>query len=136
MWHARPAYQDMTGLSLARMGCNTWTQSQIISALWCFSRSQSGGSEAARLDAPDSEFAFPMKRSLLASLALTAILSSNAVKGADRPAPPPNIILILTDDQGYGDAGCNGNPVLKTPNLDRLHREGVRFEDFQVSPTC
>lgn len=48
----------------------------------------------------------------------------------------PNIIFILTDDQGYGDMSCHGNPVLKTPNMDRLHDEGVRFLDFQVSPTC
>ena len=48
----------------------------------------------------------------------------------------PNIILILTDDQGYGDISANGNPILKTPNLDRLHHEGVRFTDFHVSPTC
>jgi arylsulfatase A-like enzyme len=48
----------------------------------------------------------------------------------------PNIILILTDDQGYGDLGCHGNPVIKTPNLDRLHHESVRFTDFHVSPTC
>jgi arylsulfatase len=48
----------------------------------------------------------------------------------------PNIVLLLTDDQGYGDLSCHGNPVLKTPNLDRLHAEGVRFTDFHVSPTC
>jgi arylsulfatase A-like enzyme len=48
----------------------------------------------------------------------------------------PNIILIVTDDQGYGDFSCHGNPILKTPNLDRLHDEGVRFTDFHVSPTC
>lgn len=48
----------------------------------------------------------------------------------------PNIILILTDDQGYGDLSCTGNPILKTPNLDRLHDEGVRFNEFHVSPTC
>src|SRR5262249_12056076 len=48
----------------------------------------------------------------------------------------PNIIIILTDDQGYGDISCHGNPVLKTPNLDRLHDEAVRFTDFHVSPTC
>ena len=48
----------------------------------------------------------------------------------------PNIIFVLTDDQGYGDLSCHGNPILKTPNLDRLHDEGVRFTDFQVSPTC
>ncbi len=48
----------------------------------------------------------------------------------------PNIILVLTDDQGYGDFSCHGNPVLKTPNLDRLHAEGRRFTDLMVSPTC
>jgi arylsulfatase A-like enzyme len=48
----------------------------------------------------------------------------------------PNIILILTDDQGYADLSCHGNPILKTPNIDRLCAEGVRFEDFRVSPTC
>lgn len=51
-------------------------------------------------------------------------------------ADPPNIIFILTDDQGYGDLSCHGNPILKTPNIDRLHHEGVRFTDFHVSPTC
>jgi hypothetical protein len=48
----------------------------------------------------------------------------------------PNIVFILTDDQGYGDLSCHGNPVLQTPNIDRLHAEGVRFTDFHVSPTC
>jgi arylsulfatase A-like enzyme len=48
----------------------------------------------------------------------------------------PNIVLILTDDQGYGELACHGNPDLKTPHLDRLHRESVRFTAFHVSPTC
>lgn len=48
----------------------------------------------------------------------------------------PNIILLLTDDQGMGDLSCTGNPYLKTPNLDRLHAVGSRFTDFQVSPSC
>jgi len=51
-------------------------------------------------------------------------------------ADRPNILFILTDDQGYGDVGAHGNPVLKTPHLDKLHSESVRFTDFQVSPTC
>lgn len=51
-------------------------------------------------------------------------------------AAPPNIILIMTDDQGYGDFSCHGNPILRTPHLDRIHNEGVRFLDFHVSPTC
>jgi arylsulfatase A-like enzyme len=48
----------------------------------------------------------------------------------------PNIIFILTDDQGYGYLGANGNPVLETPNMNRLHEEGARFENFVVSSTC
>jgi arylsulfatase len=51
-------------------------------------------------------------------------------------APKPNIILVMTDDQGYGDLGCTGNPVLKTPHLDAFYQQCVRFTDFHVSPTC
>ena len=50
--------------------------------------------------------------------------------------PNPNVILIMTDDQGYGDLGCHGNPILKTPNLDRLYNESIRFTDFHVNPFC
>jgi arylsulfatase len=71
-------------------------------------------------------------------LALAAFLSGPAWA---EPAEPwegrrPNIIFLLTDDQGYGDLSCHGNPVLRTPHLDRLHDEGVRYTDFHVSPTC
>ncbi len=48
----------------------------------------------------------------------------------------PNVIIILTDDQGYGDMSAHGNPILKTPNLDRLHDESVRLTDFHVAPVC
>src|SRR5688572_31827038 len=48
----------------------------------------------------------------------------------------PNIILIVADDVGYGDIGAYGAPDVKTPNLDRLAREGVRFSDFYAAPTC
>ena len=48
----------------------------------------------------------------------------------------PNIILIMTDDQGKGDLSCLGNKVLKTPNLDKLRSQSTRFTDFHVSPTC
>ena len=42
-------------------------------------------------------------------------------------AKPPNIVVFLTDDMGWGDLGCYGHPVIKSPNLDRLVEEGVTF---------
>lgn len=48
----------------------------------------------------------------------------------------PNIILMITDDQGYGPIGKHGNRWIKTPNLDKLHDQSTRFERFLVSPTC
>jgi len=48
----------------------------------------------------------------------------------------PNVILVMTDDQGYGDLACHGNPVIKTPSLDKLHADCVRLTDFHVSPCC
>ncbi|ADE53627.1 arylsulfatase [Coraliomargarita akajimensis] len=51
-------------------------------------------------------------------------------------ASQPNVIVVITDDQGYGDLACLGNPVVETPNLDQLHAESVRFTDFHVDPTC
>ena len=51
-------------------------------------------------------------------------------------ATRPNVIVVITDDQGYGDLSVHGNPVLKTPHLDTLHGESVRFTDFHVAPMC
>ena len=48
----------------------------------------------------------------------------------------PNVILIMTDDMGYGDVGINGNTMLKTPHLDELATQSVRMTDFHVDPTC
>lgn len=48
----------------------------------------------------------------------------------------PNIILVMTDDQGMGDLACMGNPVLKTPHIDKFYEQSTRFTDYQVSPTC
>ncbi len=52
------------------------------------------------------------------------------------PQRPPNVVLVMTDDQGYGDLRCHGNSLIKTPNLDRFHSDSVRFTDFHVDPTC
>jgi len=48
----------------------------------------------------------------------------------------PNVVFILTDDQGYGDLGCTGNKIIETPNIDKLYDESVRFSNFHVGPTC
>jgi arylsulfatase A-like enzyme len=55
---------------------------------------------------------------------------------ADLPGKRPNILFILTDDQGYGDLSVHGNPVLRTPNIDKLHGESLRFTNWHNSPTC
>ncbi len=52
------------------------------------------------------------------------------------PGRPPNIVFVLTDDQGYGDLGCHGNPIVQTPHIDRFRQESVRLTNFHVGPTC
>ena len=54
----------------------------------------------------------------------------------EKDTTPPNVILIITDDQGYGDLNFNGNPNIKTPALDKFATESVRFNNFYVSPVC
>ena len=48
----------------------------------------------------------------------------------------PNVILVITDDQGYGDLGCTGNSRIHTPNIDQFYQDSVRFTDFHVAPMC
>ena len=48
----------------------------------------------------------------------------------------PNVVFVITDDQGYGDLGFTGNPIIKTPHLDKLAGESVWLEDFHVAPSC
>jgi arylsulfatase len=69
-------------------------------------------------------------------LVLTLALSTWVLARSVEVTSPPNIIVILTDDQGYGPMGCHGNTWIKTPNLDALHKTSVRFTSFHVSPTC
>lgn len=73
----------------------------------------------------------PTRRSFLSGLAALPLARAQA------SLPPPNIIFILADDLGWGDPACYGNPYIKTPNLDRLAREGSLFTQFYVnSPVC
>lgn len=68
-----------------------------------------------------------LNRILIIALCVLPLLSASA---------KPNVIVIVTDDQGYGDMACHGNPWLETPNLDRMHRESVRLDDYHVDPVC
>jgi len=65
-----------------------------------------------------------------------AVLAALSMSVAARTANKPNVILILTDDQGYGDLSCHGNPIIKTPALDRLHEQSMRLIDMHVMPFC
>jgi arylsulfatase B len=62
--------------------------------------------------------------------------SSKNVKGGKTKQEKPNIVIVITDDQGYGDLGCTGNPVIKTPHTDKLANESVWLTDYHVAPTC
>lgn len=70
-----------------------------------------------------------MQRSMTSSLLIRLVWLMVAVSGACA-APKPNVILIFADDLGYGDLGCYGAQKIRTPHLDRMAAEGVRFTDF------
>ena len=63
---------------------------------------------------------------------VSALVSAFSIASASRP----NVLLIVTDDQGYGDLSLHDNPVLKTPAMDSIGKEGVRLDRFYVSPVC
>jgi len=73
---------------------------------------------------------------VITAATIPVVMPSKNIVRTKREAVPPNVIIIITDDQGYGDLSCHGNPILKTPNLDRLFSESVRLSNFHVDPTC
>ena len=77
---------------------------------------------------------------VLVVLSLSLVMSVAMAGNRKRPRPeapvPPNVIIVMTDDQGYGDLSAHGNPILKTPNLDQLASQSIRLTDFHVAPMC
>lgn len=78
--------------------------------------------------------AFTVVLTLVALYGRSAL--ANEAATPTEPARRPNVLVIITDDQGFGDLACNGNPVIRTPNLDKLAKESVRLTNFYVSPVC
>ena len=72
---------------------------------------------------------------LIAVLAVVASLAAT-VQAQDARRKRPNVVLVMTDDQGYGDVAAHGNAMINTPNMDALYRQSVRLTDFHVDPTC
>lgn len=73
-----------------------------------------------------------LHRSTSLIVAVLILLAANSALANDRP----NVVIVITDDQGYGDLSCHGNPVLKTPRIDELYADSVRLADYHVAPTC
>lgn len=70
------------------------------------------------------------------ALGWAVLLVALAAVPSEVRAARPNVVILLSDDQGYGDLSSHGNPVLMTPNLDRLRAESIRFTDFHAAPMC
>jgi arylsulfatase A len=69
----------------------------------------------------------------MTGIVIALLLIANVLVAAQQTASNPNFIIIFTDDQGYGDVGCYGNKNLRTPNLDKMAAEGIRFTDFYMA---
>ncbi|MDO8541146.1 MAG: sulfatase-like hydrolase/transferase [Opitutaceae bacterium] len=84
---------------------------------------------------PKTGSAHPGVGTLLAALVITTVAVFGGESAGSRAITPsrPNIVFILIDDLGYGDVGCYGATKVKTPNVDRLAREGMRFTDAHTT---
>src|SRR5215471_14249250 len=69
-------------------------------------------------------------------LSRRSFLFGSAAAIASAAERPPNFVLILADDQGYGDVGCFGSKDIRTPHVDSLAADGVKFTSFYAAPVC
>ena len=67
---------------------------------------------------------------------LAVVACSIATTALSVAAKTPNVVIVISDDQGYGDLGCTGNPIIKTPHIDQLASESSGLSDYHVAPTC
>lgn len=81
----------------------------------------------------ETRISLGLKQCLAVALLVGAAFAPGCTEAPDGR---PNIVLVITDDQGYGDIGAHGNEKIRTPNLDALHGESVRLTNFHVDPTC
>jgi arylsulfatase len=70
---------------------------------------------------------------MLTTVVVLAFAARRAGAAQSTATQPPNVLILLADDQGYNDVGCYGSPLIKTPHFDRLAAEGIRFTDFYVA---
>lgn len=75
-----------------------------------------------------------MQQRLFIPLAVVACSIAATTYSAE--AEKPNVVIVISDNQGYGDLECTGNPIIKTPHIDRLASESSGLSDYHVAPTC
>lgn len=83
----------------------------------------------------DIKFQKPLSRIISGFALSTALLASTAFTPANAEGKP-NIIIMMSDDQGYGDLGSHGNPYLKTPNIEKIGKQGMEMDNFVTYPNC
>ena len=69
-------------------------------------------------------------------LSIVLLITAIAQPAFSKEAKRPNVVIVITDDQGYGDLAFTGNPAIKTPSIDKLRSQGTLLNNFHVDPTC
>lgn len=100
------------------------------------SASHSGARPHLATGSPISPSVGPQALSRRHFLAAGAAATSALLTGCQQQVRPPNLVLILTDDQGWGDLSIAGNTFLQTPHIDRIAEEGMLFDNFHACPVC